>query len=297
MLKRVDVLCIGLACWDLNFHMEEIPDRGNKTRANQLISEGGGPAANAAYCIGAWGGKAAFGGRLSKDIFGKAHLQDLVDMGVNTSCTIFTDTSTSLSSVWVNSKGERSLVNYRRDLDTTDWDFSELNPTCLLLDGHEWEASQTALKEFSEQPSILDAGSWREETRELAKQVNYLVASSAYAKHAAGSENPDDWIKCLAQETPKVAITNGAAGVYWRDANRAQGNIPANPVVSVDTTGAGDIFHAAFALGLASDHSFYGCLSWANAVATQSVTRMGGRSSCPKATELPSVALLEAFPN
>jgi len=59
MLNRVDVLCIGLACWDLNFHTERLPGADEKSSAHRLISEGGGPAANAvaSLSVGQFGGR------------------------------------------------------------------------------------------------------------------------------------------------------------------------------------------------------------------------------------------------
>ena len=296
MLNRVDILCISQACWYLNFHTECFPRTDEKTHAHTLISEGGGPAANASYCIASWGGKAAFVGSFGKDHFGQKHLYDLKSAGVNVSRTLNSNTDTSVSSIWVNGEGSRSIINYRDGKETNDLDVSGFEPTCLLVDGHEHSASLKALQEYPNVPSILDAGSWREETKNLSEKVTYLIASNAFAKDASGSENPEDWIKCLSPNAPYMAITNGPTGVYWKDPKCLEGHIEAAQAFAIDTTGAGDIFHAAFALEIASNHSFYGCLCWANAVAGLSVSQYGGRTSCPKPFDLPSLGLLESVP-
>ena len=54
----------------------------------------------------------------------------------------------------------------------------------------------------------------------------------------------------------------------------------------VDTTGAGDAFNGAFAVGLANDLEIKEALSFANKVAGISTTRLGAASSMPSAKEL-----------
>ena len=54
----------------------------------------------------------------------------------------------------------------------------------------------------------------------------------------------------------------------------------------IDTTGAGDAFNGAFAVGLANDLDIKEALSFANKVAGISTTRLGAASSMPFAKEL-----------
>ncbi|MCZ6673488.1 MAG: PfkB family carbohydrate kinase [Verrucomicrobia bacterium] len=280
-MKRIDVLCIGYACWDLNFQIEESPGPDEKIRASSLISEGGGPAANAAYCINRLGGKAAFAGRLGNDALGEAHFLELTKVGVDTSCILREDTATSISSIQVNKKGQRTLVNYREPPSTNKLEFGSFQPACLLMDGFEWEASKEALKKFPHIPSILDAGSLNDFTRSLANQVSHLVASSSFARDITNSDRAEDWTNQLASMAPNIAITCGERGVYWKSKTGEQGHLAARKVKALDTNGAGDIFHAAFALALTRGLKFLNCLEWANEVAAASVVREGARSSCP----------------
>jgi sulfofructose kinase len=290
-MNFVDVLCIGYACWDLNFHLSHFPAPDEKAVADSLLSEGGGPASNAAFAINTLGGRAAFVGRLGRDTFGKAHLKELKNAGVDTSRIIRVDASTPTSSVWVNSKGQRALVNYREERTPLEFDFSNITPTCILVDGHELEASLKALKQFANTPSILDAGSLNQSTKTLSKQVTHLVASAAFAIEKSGSEAPEDWLKSLATHTADIAVTHGDQGVYWRDTHGKQGHIPALDVISRDTTAAGDIFHGAFALAVSRGHDFEDSLIWANQVAALSVSKPGGRSSCPTNHEISALEI------
>ena len=286
-MKRADVLCIGLACWDLNFQVDRTPGSNEKVVATDLISEGGGPAANAAYCISRLGGEVAFLGRLGQDSFGDAHLKEFEDAGVHTDGIVRVSTPTPIASVLVNRSGERSLVNFSEPQKTVEFDFNFSRPSCLLLDGHEWPASQKALKHFADIPSVLDAGSMRESTVSLAKQITYLIASSDYATAFAQSEDPKDWLASLRDQAPFVAITDGSMGVHWKDKYIECGTLAAKDVSVLDTTGAGDVFHGAFALAISKGIEFIKALAWANEVAAISTTQKGGRASSPFCENVP----------
>lgn len=290
-MKQVDVLCIGYACWDLNFKVKTFPGPDEKVVTDTLISEGGGPAANAAFAINRLGGTATLACRLSRDNWGKAHLKELQSAGVDTSCVLVTDAPTSLSSVIVTENGRRSLVNYRPEVKPGDFNFEGLTPGCILIDGHEPKGADLALHRFKNIPSILDAGSLRPATKELLGKVSYVVASASFACELSGSDKPADWIACLVQFQRNIAITDGGRGLYTLDGDRNIFHIPAIPVEAVDTTGAGDIFHGACALSLARGENFEHALRWANKVAAISVTKPGGRSSCPTKEEVDRLAI------
>ena len=289
LMNQVDVLCIGYACWDLNFHIPTHPGPDGKAFANSLTSEGGGPAANAAYAIARLGGRAALMGRLGNDPLGKCHLAELHQAGVDTSCILITDTATSTSSIWVDDQGQRSIVNYKPQRTERLPMQNDFTPQCLLMDGHEFEASIHAITNHPQVPSILDAGSLREETKDLATKVTHLVASTIFARDISGSEYESDWLKRLAELSPFAAVTAGEKGVYWQSKDGTQGSIKAAMVDAIDTTAAGDIFHGACALAIAKGKSFQTSLAWANEVAGVSVTYKGGRRSSPTLSDVPTL--------
>ncbi|MDG2169820.1 MAG: PfkB family carbohydrate kinase [Opitutales bacterium] len=289
-MNQVDVLCIGYACWDLNFHITDHPDPDNKIFAKSLTSEGGGPAANAAYTIAKLGGQAALASRLGNDALGQAHLEELKQAGVDTSRILITDTPTSTSSIWVNKQGQRAVVNFKPDHFVLLTKMIDITTHCILVDGHEFEASMDALKHMASIPTLLDAGSLRDETLELSSNVSHLVASSSFARDLSQSKDLKDWLQCLAEKAPCAAVTCGQQGVHWQDSNGTGGHIKAPSVNAIDTTAAGDIFHGACALALAKGRSFPTSLAWANEVAGVSVTKPGGRSSSPEISEVTSLS-------
>lgn len=288
-MNQVDVLCIGYACWDLNFHITEHPDPDKKIFARSLTSEGGGPAANAAYTIAKLGGKAALASRLGNDALGKAHLEELKQAGVDTSRILITNTPTPTSSIWVNQQGQRAVVNFKPDPSDLLNTIHNITPQCILVDGHELDASMDVLKQSGSIPTLLDAGSLRDETLELSSIVSHLVASSSFARDLSQSEDSKDWLPCLKEKASCAAVTCGQQGVHWQDNNGTTGHIKAPSVNAIDTTAAGDIFHGACTLALAKGRSFPTSLAWANEVAGVSVTKPGGRSSSPEISEVTSL--------
>src|SRR5207253_2585269 len=98
--------------------------------------------------------------------------------------------ATPASLILINKQnGSRTVVNRKIQGCTFQLDTAALgrvSPSILLFDGHELEASLTALRTFPDAVSILDAGSWRAGTAGLAGEVDYLIASERFALQATG---------------------------------------------------------------------------------------------------------------
>ena len=70
--------------------------------------------------------------------------------------------------------------------------------------------------------------------------------------------------------------------------------MPAFPVDVVDTLAAGDVFHGAFAFGLARGYPTYQIMRFASAAAAIKCSRFGGRAGAPAKSEVD--ALLSQHP-
>ena len=77
-----------------------------------------------------------------------------------------------------------------------------------------------------------------------------------------------------------AAVTRGANGVSWL-VNNVGRHQPAYAVNAVDTTGAGDVFHGAYALAIGARLEASDAMSFAAAVAALKCTRLGGRAGIP----------------
>ena len=82
-----------------------------------------------------------------------------------------------------------------------------------------------------------------------------------------------------------VGVTAGSEGTWWLDSGNLE-HTPALEVEAVDTLGAGDVFHGAFALGLAEGMSARAAIEFGSAAAALKCTRFGGRNGSPTRDEL-----------
>lgn len=290
MANRIDVLCVGHASYDLVFSVEHHPGPDEKSTATIFAGCGGGPAANAAVTVSRLGYQAAFSGYLGNDYYGRMHLQELVDEGVITDFVVRGNLPTPLSVILVKPDGRRSVVNYKgklRPIAKAGSDLLKYRPKVMLFDGHEPDLSAALISvaRAHQIATVLDAGSVHQGTRELVAQVDYVVASEGFGMDFTGEQDLQKALKKLNKFAPSVVITRGESGLIWKNKEET-GRLGAFPVEVVDTTGAGDAFHGAFAAGLATGKSWLELLRYASAVAAMSCTQYGARLAIPEAQEV-----------
>ncbi len=95
----------------------------------------------------------------------------------------------------------------------------------------------------------------------------------------------DDLDTVLLKYPQKIIVTHGSKGVYYSDSNRIN-RIPAFQVDVVDTTGAGDTFNAAFAVGYLNTNDVRKAIEFGNLAASKTVQLLGAQTSMPYITDL-----------
>jgi sugar/nucleoside kinase (ribokinase family) len=122
---------------------------------------------------------------------------------------------------------------------------------------------------------------------DLLRASTHLVFSNEPLQETAGCQDEGEALKQIAKLTHVfVACTRGARGTIWLDEQGALQETPAFPVQAVDTLGAGDIFHGAFALAIAEKQDLRHALHFASAAAALKCTRFGGASGAPQRLEV-----------
>jgi sulfofructose kinase len=111
------------------------------------------------------------------------------------------------------------------------------------------------------------------------------VASQKFALDFTGEKGPHGALAILARTAPAAVITLGEAGLVWASGHES-GSLDAFPVDAVDTTGAGDVFHGAFALASARGEHLLSALRFAAAAAALACTKLGARASIPTKAEV-----------
>jgi sulfofructose kinase len=289
------ILCIGMPVRDLIFRVDDVPARGMKKRAAHFTELTGGNALNAAVAISRLGGHVRMSGPMGHaEEKATAHMfDDMKREEIENALVHMPGLVTPISSIMIDPTGERTIVTYR---DPELWKV-KLPDADLLLKDCDAVLTESRCAEFvtdlcvearsRDIPVILDAD------RVMSLREGLLVASShiifsAEALHATtGITDNTEALRKIAELTPGfLAVTNGAQGTLWLDGEREPHRIPSFPVQAVDTLGAGDVFHGAFALAIAEGVPIRGALRFASAAAALKCTRHGGAFASPQRAEV-----------
>jgi sugar/nucleoside kinase (ribokinase family) len=115
---------------------------------------------------------------------------------------------------------------------------------------------------------------------DLLELIDYLVVPRHAAVEVAGTPGPKALQALSGFGARMVAITLGPRGAIYLAGGGVE-EVPAFKVDVVDTTGAGDVFHGAFAYGVARGWAPRQLMRFASAVAALKCTELGGRSGIP----------------
>jgi sulfofructose kinase len=141
---------------------------------------------------------------------------------------------------------------------------------------------------------VLDADRPTEMSEDLFQIATHVVFSSECLRATTGLDDLVAGLAAIARTTPSfLAVTHGPHDVLWREGASLHKS-PVFPVKAIDTLGAGDVFHGAFALALGEGRDLGPALRFAAAAAGLKCTRLGGSMAAPYRAEVE--ALLAAGP-
>lgn len=280
------ILVVGVAVVDYVFYVDAFPETAEKYRARDARIVGGGCGANAAVALARLGGAAHLAARLGADATAQLILSDLKAEGVETSLCDQTGARSSCSSILVDAAGERQIVNFRGAGLTEAADHISGAPTVsAVLADTRWTKGAVAAMELAKSrgvPGVLDVEAGADPA------VLALTSHAAFSVQGLADLFPGDPGEALARIVTEhggwACVTMGADGVLWRDAS-GKGHVPSPRVDVVDTLGAGDVWHGAFALRLSEGAPETEAIRFANAVAALKCTRPGGRAGTPTRDE------------
>lgn len=294
MNKNCCFTALGHCCVDYLCQVDRIP-LDLKIEAQSHLTQGGGPAATAAAAASRLGMQSAFIGSIGDDPSGQIIQQEFGKDSVDISGLAIRQNCTSTTAFcWVDSAGRRSIVWYRGSCPELSADEVPeplvSNAAILHLDGHQLTAANQAVR-IARRAGVLtaiDAGTLRPGVYELCQLCDIVIVSEKFAASLSGKNEPEAALHRLAELDAAVAgITLGPRGSICFD--RASGKIfrcpayPADPVV--DTTGAGDVYHAAFEIFYHETHDTPASMRFAAAAAGLKCRKPGGRTGIPSRSE------------
>ena len=289
------ILCIGLPVRDLTFRVN-VPARGSKENATHFDEICGGNALNAAIGIVRLGGRASICGPMgdSQETSSRYIFDKMAQEGIETNHLIhMPDLVTPISAIMIDDTGERTIVTFR---DPELWKV-KLPPTELLLEDCAAILTESRCAPFCTElcaeavkrgiPVVVDVDRAMSMREGLLTASSHLVFSSEPLQQTADVTDDGQALQKLAKLTPSfLAGTRGPQGTIWLNEKGWLEETAAFPVHTVDTLGAGDVFHGAFALAITEKQELRQALRFASAAAALKCTRFGGAYAAPQRTEV-----------
>ena len=293
----MSVVIFGSINMDLAIATPRLPQAGETITATNFVTAPGGKGANQAVAASRLGVNTHIVGRVGSDSFGEQLLESLATAGVETRGVLISDRSSSgIAVIAVANGGENNIIvvpGANGDIDKKDSDrLKDLLPgkTALLLQLEiPLEAVINAAKIAKEigVKVILDPAPFRADIpAELYQLIDIITPNEIEASQLVGFPvNNPETAKKAAQELRrrgvKIAIVKlGAQGVICVSENQTL-FIPAFPVETVDTVGAGDAFNGGLVAALDKPLSLREAVKWGAVAGALCATKSGAQSAMP----------------
>lgn len=302
-LKEIQVIGLGQACLDCLGRIPSYPDEDRKVEMIDIQFQCGGPASTALVTLARLNINTAFFGSISDDPNGLEIKQGLINERVETTYLKITPGYTSQFAFIgiIEKTGTRTIFWHRGTVPPLRPSEVNLTPfsgaKILHLDDVMIEASMEAVRQARRKglKVVMDAGTMRDGTRELASLVDVLIASEKFTEPLAGPHAaPEMALDALKNLGPKDVIVtlgrNGSIGWNGKEIHYQK----SFPVDVKDTTGAGDVYHGAYIYGLLQGWTMPECMRFASAVSAIKCKDIGARKGIPCLNEVKQ--FIEQFP-
>jgi sulfofructose kinase len=292
----VDLVGVGLNATDTLIGLAKFPLRGSKSEYHSANILPGGQVATAVAACQHWGMTTRYVGILGDDPAGELHKQAFRQAGVETRIVTVPGGASPQSLILVDGDGERTVLQHRDERvalkpEHLDRAWVE-NARALHVDGFDTAAATVAAgwARAAGIPVIADLDELYPSIEDLLQRVDYLIVSRDIPGRLTGESHLEMALKLMERryQCRLAAATLGEEGVLAWDGKKLR-HAPAYAVPVVDTTGAGDIFHAGFIYGLLQDWPLERQLDFGCAAAAMNCMHVGARGG------IESVAAIDRF--
>jgi sugar/nucleoside kinase (ribokinase family) len=290
-MKSYDVLVIGRNCMDHLRVIQSYPPENHKARIVSEYKEGGGQAGNAACCIKTLGGRVTLVGKVGDDDEGKFCLKRLKAFNIDRdSVEVILQGKTPRAHIFITqSTGVRTIFYETNQLpqiipDAHLYTLYQKSRTILL------DPETTYLAAWLQQiapPSakvIYDCERWRKGMEAMMAIADFFIPSCEFLDDAVLGLNGETLEEkmCALKERlhGELIVTCGADGAAYLS-DKVYYHVPALKIKAVDTTGAGDNFHGAFAFAISRKMDIHRAVRFSVGVASLSCKAYGGRIGVP----------------
>jgi sulfofructose kinase len=282
---KLDVVGVGLNATDTFIPVAHYPALGSKVEFRSAKVLPGGQVATAMIACQQWGLRTRYVGKVGDDHAAELHRADFARAGVEAHLFTAPGCSSQQAFILVDDSGERTVLWKRDDRLTLrpeelqqDW---IVNARALHVDGHDTAAATAAAAwaRAADIPVIADVDDLYPGVETLLKTVDYLITSRDIPGRLMQEPDLKKSLPALQKRfgSRLTAATLGEEGVLAWDGSQFH-YAPAFHIQPLDTTGAGDIFHAAFIYALLQGWPLPRQLDFACAAAALNCTALGARA-------------------
>lgn len=290
------ILCVGQSAYDITIPTSEFPEENKKYKVHEVYECGGGSANNASFLLAKWHDEVYLASSIGCDDYARKIKEELVSVGVNIDYIEEIPNVRTTTSYIINNKtnGSRTIITDRKEkMHFTKEHAINLEPDIILLDGNEYEMSLKVINDHPMAIKIIDAGNMKDGIIDLCEKCDYIVASNDFAREYTGLNFDYSNINAIYDVYDKIAkdfhgrlvITLEHLGSLTKVNNEFK-LIPSIKVDSIDSTGAGDIYHGAFVHFIAHGYSLLETMRYANIAGALSVEKIGSKNSMPEYEEV-----------
>ena len=292
-----DVVGFGLNAVDHLCRVPHFPTFDSKLEMDGYDCHPGGQVATTLVALARWGLRTTYLGAFGDDAPGKQVRRALIDAGVGVNdAFVRVGTRNQLAVILIDAaSGERTVLWHRDGGLAVRADELDRTRVCagraLHLDGYDRAAAIRAARwaRAAGIVTVIDLDRAGEQVHELLASVDIAVVSREAAAQLTGSQDPEAVLPMLESCGCLLAgVTLGRDGVVARVEGRTV-RMPGFRVQTVDTTGAGDVFHAGLIHGVLADWEPEAILQFANAAAALQCTGLGAQTAVPSLERIRSL--------
>jgi len=294
-----DIVGLGIANVDVVIRLEHMPRWEDPGMVSSFTLADGGPAGTACAVAAMLGVRAGFVDTVGTDEMAAIKLGSLQRAGVELSRMVRREgPEDHVVIVYVQEKtGDRYFSFVQGFLsqpvrpEELDRDYLT-SARYLHLDSTHGEAALQAARWMHEtgKTVVLDAAATSqpvsESMRALVAETDVLICGSGFAPMLSGQEDIWQAGRAILDMGPRIVVqTEGVEGSYTVTEDD-EFHTPAFEVDVVDTTGAGDVFHGAYLVGLVRDWDLRRIATFSSAVSAIHCTVLGNRKGIPSMEEV-----------
>ncbi len=298
-----DVVGVGTVVVDHLVLLSQHPVQDAKTNIISDAYQVGGPVPTAQVLLSRFGKDCAFIGSWGDDQYGPLIEQNLTAENLNLEASrMLAGTRSGYAQVWIDEQaGTRTIACYRPEswLQPDELDKILIQQAkAVYLDG--WpEKTCLAAAKLASQAGVkvcLDAGSLKPGMEQLIPYLNVMNCPRRFLTEYLQTDDIHAGGKALLEQGPElVTITDGTQGA-WLFSNEGCLHCAALPVLSLDTTGAGDVFSGALIYGILEAWPLDRTLKFACVTAALKCERLGNRDALPTLAEIEAVLQTRELP-